>query len=166
MPQGPEESSGDGEVAPRSRRDRRRQQGRRRPQVSSEELEDLRELIRSLQAELRALRRDNELLRRAQFTDPWRCPNPYYPPSAQVASGSHVPSNDLPAPIHTPPRQHASAALAPNREVPTEAAGPTEETMPVDRGLGPHHREPGDTPDGKRPPRVARALEVDRQDDV
>ena len=38
--------------------------------------------------------------------------------------------------------------------------------MNVDRHRGPHHRESGDTPEGKRPPKAARALEVNTNNDV
>ena len=69
----------EGAATPTGRSDHQRRRGVRRQVVTSEELEDLRELLHTLQAELRALRRENELLRRAQFTDPWRFSGPYYP---------------------------------------------------------------------------------------
>lgn len=159
-------SSDDAAEARRGCKDRQHKRGSRRPPVSSDDLEDLRELVRTLQAELRAMRRDNELLRRAQLTDPWRYPNPYYHPGAPVtpvapvaslplvapaALGTHESGTASADPVHTPPRQ---PALTP------EVAA-----MHVDRG--PHLREPGDTPDGKRPPKTAaRTLEVNDLNDV
>ena len=64
-------------------------------------------------------------------------------------------------PHRPPPRQSGTAApsLAPADTAP-------DAPMTVDRTLGPHQRESGDTPDGKRPPRAARALEVNDTDDV
>ena len=154
-------SSDEGPSSPKGRGDRQRRRGSRRQVATSDELEDLRELLRALQAELRALRRENELLRRAQLTDPWRFPGPYYPPVAPATSSA--PALVLPplATTQTPPRQSGTAApsLAPADTAP-------DAPMTVDRTLGPHQRESGDTPDGKRPPRAARALEVNDTDDV
>ena len=133
------------------RRPRRRFDPGRRL-ASSDDLEDLKELIRSLQAELRALRRDNELLRRAQFTDPWRYSGPPYHPAPPPGHTSvPQPAPSLP---HTPPRLPALAASS------TTVESSQEDTlMQVDRNnLGSHSRDSGDTPEGKR--RAARALEV------
>ena len=140
-----------------SRRPRRRPDAGRRL-ASSAELEDLKELIRALQAELRALRRDNELLRRAQLTDPWRYPGPPYHPAVPPVSGSTV--HSVPSRPHTPPRLPAPAASS-------TAVDPSQEDtlMQVDRNRGPHHRDSGDTPDGKRPQRAARALGVEKPND-
>ena len=155
-----EETSDDVDTVPKSRRERQHKRGSRRSTVSSDELEDMRELIRALREELRALRRDNELLRRAQLTDPWQHPSPYYPPVAPMAAVTSIPPPALPASAHTPPRQLVTAATVPAPGVASE-----DPAMHVDRSLGPHHREPGDTPDGKRPPKAVRALEVNANND-
>ena len=136
-----------------SRRRRRRHQSARQP-TSADDMEELRTLLRELQAELRALRRENELLRRAQLTDPWRQQPPYFPVAPMDAATVH--QSQL-APMRQEP-------VAPNSTRP--ATPPGDADMQPAGALGSHGRDPGDTPDGKRQPRVARALEVDDPHDV
>ena len=154
------ESSADGEEMPRGGPPRRRRHAGR-PRASPDEMEEMRALLRELQADLRALRRENELLRRAQVMDPWRQAYPFYPPVAP--SAPVTPSRLTPIPL---------PQFAPMQPVPTIPPAAAADPAPGDAemlpsgSLGPHSREPGDTPDKKRQPRAARALAVDDSDDV
>jgi hypothetical protein len=132
---------------------RRRKKGSQGPRP--DELEELRGLIQDLRTELRALRRENELLRRAQV-QPWQQPPP---------SGLQLPVTPSRMPPLQPP-QFTPVAPVPVSPIP-EAATITGDVEMLPGGtLGSHRREAGDTPDGKRVPKAARALVVDESNDV
>ena len=119
-----------------------RRRGRRRgagPAPPADGLEELRGLIQDLRAELRALRRENELLRRAQVLDPWR---------AAPAPIPYAPSTPLGLTPIPPPH------FSPVRPLPGDV-----DMVPA--GLGPRSRDQGATPEAKRSPPVARTLVVD-----
>jgi hypothetical protein len=103
-----------------------------------DELVELRALIEDLRMELRALRRENELLRRAQVVAP--APMALLPPLPSTP----LAFTPLPAAQFTP-------------VTPIKDSGDTEMDL---TNLGPREREPGGTPGAKRTPGVARALEV------
>ena len=106
-------------------------------------LEELKAIIEDLRLELRALRRENELLRRAQVVDPWRWHGP-------VSSTSLLPPL-MPVTLQPP------APESPVRPVAMEQDKDT---------LGTRSREHGETPEAKRNPSVARTLVVDPPHDV
>ena len=121
---------------------RRQRGGRSGPH--QDEMEELHGLIQELRAELRALRRENELLRRAQVLTPWQ--SVPAPPHQQAPTPSTPPAlRPLPAPHFSP--------VQPLMLMELDAAG-----------AGPRQREHGDTPDAKRTPGAARALVVDGPD--
>ena len=127
-------------------RSKRRKAGRQAPR--SDELEELRGLIQDLREELRALRRENELLRRAQVLDPWRG----VPPQGMQAPQTPPRLQPLPTPQFSPVAPVAPVA---------DAAMEVDVNNPTAR-----LREPGGTPEAKRTPGVARALVGAAGDDV
>lgn len=114
----------------------------------------MRALVRSLQEELRALRRDNALLRQSQLTDPRWLPPPGVYTAASTPSAA-LPSQPSPAQLDP---AAATSSAQPARAADDQGPTTPERDTAMFCALGQHDRSHGDTPDGKR--HAVRSLEA------
>lgn len=144
----PSDSEGSRTPPTRSRRRRQRRQDTPSTSLSDQVVAELRQLITTLQEEMRALRRENRLLRESQVTAERRLAERPLVPTYSMLPAAGVPSStSLLPPVPT--------LASPDIVVPTN---PLASDLSMTPEKQTHQRDPGSTPDGKRP--VVRALEV------